>query len=177
MIQVSLKLWPKHCTSVGGPIKVLHSSLWELQPPVKDSSLEQNILKSGLALPSVDSLSFFLSLFLRRLLQESMSVHLSIKMHHGKAKTTPIRCWSTPQEPCGTHGCASEHHCECSAALQLLDFNRHCGNCVVIQRQAGKQVQRQESDIIASLSQDSMQVMDLGEGARRDSSTMETAKG
>lgn len=48
---------------------------------------------------------------------------------------------------------------------------------MVIQRQAGKQVQRQESDIIASLSQDSMQVMDLGEGARRDSSTMETAKG
>lgn len=61
MIQVSLQLWPKHCTSVGGPIKVLDSSLWELQPPVKDSSLEQHILKSGLALPSVDSLAFSLS--------------------------------------------------------------------------------------------------------------------
>lgn len=61
MIQMSLELWPKHCTSVGGPIKVLHSSLWELQPPVKDSSLEQHILKSGLALPRVDFLTFSLS--------------------------------------------------------------------------------------------------------------------
>lgn len=89
MIQLSLQLWPKHCTSVGGPIKVLHSCLWELQPLVKDSSLEQHILKSGLALPSVDSLAFALLLFLRRLLQESMSVHLNIKMRPGKAKTTP----------------------------------------------------------------------------------------
>lgn len=61
VIQVSLQLWPKHCTSVGGPIKVLHSSLWELQPLVKDSSLEQHILKSGFALPRVDSLTFSLS--------------------------------------------------------------------------------------------------------------------
>lgn len=95
MIQMSLELWPKHCTSVGGPIKVLHSSLWELQPPVKDCSLEQHILKSGLALPRVDFLTFSLSLVLRRLLQESMSVHLSIKMRHGKVKKTPIHCWST----------------------------------------------------------------------------------
>lgn len=58
MIQVSLQLWPKHCTSVGGPIKVLPSSQWELLPPVKERSLEQHIQKSGLTLPREDSLTF-----------------------------------------------------------------------------------------------------------------------
>lgn len=97
MIQVSLQLWPKHCTSVGGPMKViafLHSSLWELQPPVKDSSLEQHILKSWIG-PANSRIPDFLALVLRQMLQESMSVHLSIKTCHGKVKATPIPCWST----------------------------------------------------------------------------------
>lgn len=85
MIQLSLQLWPKHCTSVGGPIKVLDSSLWELQPQVKDSSLEQHILKSGLALPSEESLA----LLLQCMPHECVSVRLSIKMRQGKAKPPP----------------------------------------------------------------------------------------
>lgn len=82
-IQASLQLWPKHCTSVGGPIKVLHSSLWELQPPVKDGSLEQHIPESRLALPTAHPVTFSRRGILRWLLQDSVSVHLSVKARHG----------------------------------------------------------------------------------------------
>lgn len=161
VIQVSLQLWPKHCTSVGGPIKVLRSSRWELQPPVKDSSLLRHILESGLALPSVDSLTALTRLH-RRPLQESVSVHLSVKRRHGKVKkTTPTNCWSTAQEPQGTHGCISEHRSEASAASLLPDSNRHCGNEVVIWRQAGKQVQRPATSEVSTFHRIARKFLDL----------------
>lgn len=92
-----------------------------------------------------------------------MSVHLSIKMRPGKAETT--------HQPSSVEAQRRNHEVPMGAApsaaasgrqpLGCLTFNRHCGNCAVTQRQAGKQVQRQKAEVIANLSQNCTQVLGL----------------
>lgn len=118
--------------------------LWELQPSVKDSSAEQQILKSGLALPSVDSLAFSLSLPPTATPGEPVSSSQR-KDAFGERQDNPSSAAEAQhrnrEEPVGAApGAASEWR----DASRLLDFNRHCGDHVVRQRQAGQPVQRQE---------------------------------
>lgn len=150
MIQLSLQLWPNHCTSVGGPIKGRHSSLWEMQPPVKDSSLEQHILKSGLGLPSVDSLAFSLA----PLPTAAPGEHVSSSQHKDEPGESQDNPPSTVEAQHRNKMVPVSAPFAASLRVVGLTLTGTVGNCVVIQRHAGKQVQRQKPEVAAKLSPD-----------------------